>query len=129
MNNLSKTTYALVRLLIIDRKYIFQGGRNAMMEILRDSKVTNYRILQKGDIRMYPTISLGTLMFTGGVGIMDGINVKASTTKLEDGKLIVNLSTKLRPEHYFLTGVFSLFLLGFSFSTESAWVLLYILGI
>jgi hypothetical protein len=120
---------SIIKILTIDEEYVFLGDRRDLIDILQESKVVNFKLTDNTEIKLYPDISWGTMVFKGGLSLIDGINVRARTTDLEPGRLKVNFKTRIRPEHYFIIGLFAFFFLVTTFSSESKWIFIYLLGL
>jgi hypothetical protein len=77
------------------------------------TKVTGVSIKELTDkkIKIYPCISIGTLISKSGRSWIDGINIKAELVDNDSAFTHIRLLTTLRPEHYFIAGIFILFLI------------------
>jgi hypothetical protein len=117
------------KLLTIDKEFIFFGQLDDLRGQLKNSKDINYEMLADGQIKFKPRISWGTMTMTGGLDLVDGINVKGSATNLDSERMKINLRTKVRPEHYLLIVMFIAFFIGVIFSDESKWLFLYVFGL
>src|SRR5438132_686827 len=102
----------IIKILTIDKEYVFLGDKKDLISILQESRVVNFKLIDHTEIKLYPDISWGTMVFKGGVGLVDGINVRIKTSALESARLKVNFRTRLRPEHYFIIGLFIFFFIG-----------------
>jgi hypothetical protein len=119
----------LIKLLTIDKEFVFIGQMGDLMEKLKNAKSINYEILSEREIKFMPNISWGTMVMAGGHGLVDGINIRASVNDLDSDRLKISLRTRVRPEHYFLIVLFIFFFMGVIFSSESKWLVLYVFGL
>jgi hypothetical protein len=122
----------LIRKLTIDKDYIFSGQRKDLINILQDTQVVNFKLIDHTEIKFYPDISWGTLVFKGGLAGLkvDGINVRAKTSALGTDQLKINFRTRIRPEHYFIIGLFIFFFTGTIFGKDEPWwTFIYLLGL
>lgn len=121
----------LIKKLTIDRDYVFSGQRKDLITILQDTRVVNFKLIDHTEIKLYPDVSWGTLIFSGGFSGLkiEGINVRVKTSPLGADKLKINFQTRIRPEHYFLIGLFTFFFVINASVKEPWWVFLYLLGI
>lgn len=121
----------LIKILSVDQDYVFLGERKDLVSILQETKVFKFRLIDHTEIRFYPDISWGTMV--GGLpGLeVEGINVRAKTSPLGTDRLKVNFRTRIRPEHYFMIGLFIFFFMGTAFSNkpEPWWTFLYLFGL
>jgi hypothetical protein len=90
----------LLKLLTIDKEFIFQGHHEDLKEILKNSKDLKYtyRNHLENEITFTPTISWGTLN-VGGMSF--GIRIKAFVSDLGSDRLKIKITTSIRPEHFF----------------------------
>lgn len=115
--------------LTLNRSFIFDGNREEFMDILRQTDNIAIEKTTKQEIKIAPTVSWGTLTFSGGASSY-GINIRANLTEFGPNKLKVHLRTPIHPEHYLVivTFIFFLVISGFSGgSKKSEWF--YVLGI
>lgn len=116
------------KLLRIDKEFIFFGQLDDLRGELKNLKDINYEILGEGQINFKQRMSWGT-MTMNGIDLVDGINVKALVTHLDSERMKINLRTKVRPEHYFLSVTFVALLIMVKFSNEPKWLFLYVFGV
>jgi hypothetical protein len=121
----------LIKKLTIDRDFVFSGERKELISILQDTRVVNFKLVDHSEIKLYPDISWGTIVFTGGLqGLqVEGINIRVKTSPLGPGRIKINFRTRIRPEHYFMVGLFVFFFIAATFSNESWWIFPYIFGL
>ncbi|MBI3221385.1 MAG: hypothetical protein HYZ44_17875 [Bacteroidetes bacterium] len=122
----------LIKKLTIDKDYVFAGQRKDLINILQDTQVVNFKLIDHAEIKLYPDISWGTMVFKGGLtGLqVDGINVRAKTSTVGTDRLKINFRTRIRPEHYFIIGLFIFFFIGTIFSKEKpGWTFLFLFGL
>jgi hypothetical protein len=117
----------LIKLLTINKEFVFLGKIDDLKTTLTSSKDIDYELLSEREIKFRPTISWGTM--TGQIRLVEGIHVRAYVAVLDSDRLKIFLQTKVRPEHYFLVVMFIIFLIAISFSDESKWALLYVSGL
>ena len=118
---------ALIKLLTINKEFVFSGKIEDLRRILKDSKDINYEVLSKRELKFTPDVSWGTMKMSGGVNF--GINVRAFLADEGSDQLRIKFKTSVRPEHYFLIVLFLFFFAGAIFSDESKWMILYIFGL
>lgn len=122
-----KTSFIrFIKSLTINRDYIFFGLQADFESQLNKIKWVRTNPTGKNEIKLFPFVSLGTLMF-GGIGSLS-INVLVRSSPIDEGTLKINFSTKIRPEHYFIAALFILFLIVFILK-EGIGVGLFILGL
>ncbi len=121
----------LLKKLTVDRDFVFSGERKDLIAILQEARVVNFKLIDHTEIKFYPDISWGTMVFKGGLqGLkLEGINVRAKTSPLGTDRLKINFRTRIRPEHYFLFGLFIFFFIVNVFTNEPWWIFLYLLGL
>lgn len=122
----------LIKKLTIDKDYVFWGQRKDLINILQETHIVKFKLIDHSEIKLYPDISWGTLVFKGGLSGLqvDGINVRAKTSTLGTDRLKINFRTRIRPEHYFIIGLFIFFFIGSIFGKEEPWwTFLYLLGL
>jgi hypothetical protein len=121
----------LIKKLTIDRDFVFSGERKDLIAILQETRVVNFKLIDHTEIKFYPDISWGTMVFKGGLQVLkvEGINVRAKTSPLGPDRLKINFRTRIRPEHYFLVGLFVFFFIVNAFTNEPGWIFLYLLGL
>ena len=117
----------LMKLLTINKEFIFIGKIDDLIATLKSSTHIDYELLSEREIKFRPTISWGTM--TGQIRLVEGINVRAYVAILDSDRLKIFLQTKVRPEHYFLIVMFIIFFIAIAFSDESKWALLYVIGL
>ncbi|MBS1553548.1 MAG: hypothetical protein JSU09_01365 [Bacteroidetes bacterium] len=122
MNNFTK-------LLTVDREFIFNGQLTDFNERLGKLKDIRCNALSDREIKFSPFISLGTMVISGAVGLVDGINVRAIISDTDTNQLKINLKTKVRPEHYFIIVLFIFSFVAIIFSNESKWLIPYVFGL
>jgi hypothetical protein len=118
-----------MKLLTVDRDFVYNGRLDDFNERLRNLKDIRHNSLTDREIKFSPFISLGTLIISGAVGLVDGINVRAIISDTDSNQLKINLRTKGRPEHYFIIVLFIFFFVAIIFSDESKWLILYVFGL
>jgi hypothetical protein len=100
-----------MKYLLVDRQFKFDGLKNELVDSIAKVKGVSIMKVNDNKIKIYPWISIGTLVLKSGQSWIDGINVKAELADNDKGLTRIRLLTTLRPEHYFIAGVFTLFFL------------------
>ncbi len=114
----------LIKRLTIDKDFVFVGQLDDLKQELEKSKDLNFDILTEKEMKFFPTISWGTMAITNGIGLVDGINVRALISESNHGRLKVNLKTSIRPEHYFIIVIFIFISMVTILTEESKWIVL-----
>lgn len=117
----------LIKLLTLDKEFVFAGKQEDLMMLLKNSKDVNYEVLSDNEVQFTPDISWGTMSI--GAGFSVGIKVNAILADREVDRVNVNFRTSIRPEHYFLIVVFVIFFVGIIFSNEPKWLILALFGL
>jgi hypothetical protein len=117
----------LIKLLTIDKEFVFNGRLSDLQQILKNLKDINYETLSERELKFTPTISWGTLTMTGGVGF--GINVRAFLVDQGSDQLRIKFKTRVRPEHYFLIVLFIFFFIAAFANDEPKWLIPYVFGL
>lgn len=101
----------LLKYLFIDRQFEFSGQRTDFIESISKVKGVNIKKFNDNNLKIYPWISIGTLVSKSGRSWMDGINVKAQLADNDKPSTRIRLLTTVRPEHLFIAAIFLLFIL------------------
>lgn len=116
----------LVKILTIDKNFLFKGSHEDFIEKLTKSKGFNFQKLSKREYKFRPDVSLGTMRLSGGFGF--GIYLNVFLRDQGSDQMRINFKTNIRPEHYFLLFILLVCILGIIFSGESKLIILYFLG-
>lgn len=100
--------------LTIGKKFVFEGNRASLDEILRTSDL-NYSTVTESEVVFYPTVSFGTLT-AGGLG--SRISVTALLTPFGEDRTSIHLRTDVRPEHYLIVVTFMIILVTTSLADD-----------
>lgn len=113
MSALKKFSQWLRNHLSLNEAYTFYGTEPEFMETLRRKEISASKVGAHKYV-FSPHISWGTV-----TGIINsGINVFLEYKSIDEGTLRVRLYTNIRPEIYFLVGVFSFIFFGFIMSGQ-----------
>ncbi len=102
---------SLLKYIFIDRQFEFDGQATECIESIRKVKGLSFKELSDKKLKIYPWISIGTLVQKGGQSWIDGINVRADLADNDSAQTKITLLTTMRPEHYFIAAIFILFFL------------------
>lgn len=119
----------LIKLFTINQEYAFYGTRLEFNEKVITFKSIDFEYLSEKEIKFSPKLSLGTLIFEGGLIAVEGINVKATISEFDSDRLRIKISSKVRFEHFFIAIMFLFFLIIPIIKNESIWLIFSILGL
>jgi len=115
----------------INEEFIYTGSSEEFekdLKILENKDILIQRIDEQ-KIKFKPTFSWGTGLSSGGIQIAEGINVIALTKQINEKLLKLNLTIKIRFEHYFIAIFYILFIVIMIVQKEKIWVYFFLLGL
>jgi len=124
---------AILKYLLINRQFTFSGKKSDLIGAINKVKGISVKEINIDKLKIYPWISIGTLVAKSGHSWVDGINIKAELMESDSSLIKLRLLTTMRPEHYFIAGIFILFFVfipldkGMTYKLISDWLIAHIL--